>query len=279
MRKPDPRKVIYPAAGVIREDSNSTGDPLVIRDGEDHLMSYEIGPKEAAAAKGEPKRRYVVRLFDSMAPRYDLITWVISLGQTSSWRRRALKGLGLGPGSAVLDVGTGTGWAARHLKKLYPDSMVQGMDPSLQMLEEAKRLDPAGIYFHGDVVSIPRHDASFDLVTTVFTTRNFQDLDAALSEMVRVLRDGGRLLVLDTFPPQGSMLWKAVNRFWLGRVVPILAAPLGGRESFEYLSESILKHVSPAEMALKLKKLGCRDVELKNYSLGSATRILAVKDR
>jgi ubiquinone/menaquinone biosynthesis C-methylase UbiE len=105
-------------------------------------MNTEIGPREAATAKGETKRRYVVRLFDAMAPRYDLITWIISLG----------------------------------------------------------------------------------------------------------------------------------------RVVPILAAPLGGRESFEYLSESILKHVSPAEMAEKLEKLGCRDVELKNYSLGSATRVMAVKD-
>jgi len=241
------------------------------------VESVTLDPKTAAATKGEARRAYVRALFDRLAPRYDTLNLVISLGQTTWWRRRALSGLGLEAGARVLDVGTGTGWVARRLKKAYPGVAVEGIDSSEGMLAQARRRDPEGAYFEGDAAAIPRPDGSYDLVTTVFTTRNFHDLPAALREMVRVLRAGGRLLILDTFPPRGPGPFRAASRLWLERVVPAIAAPFSDRESFEYLAETVRTHVSPDEIARTLRDLGCSEVRIEHYSFGTATRILAAK--
>ncbi|MFA6032573.1 MAG: class I SAM-dependent methyltransferase [Myxococcota bacterium] len=235
------------------------------------------GPLDVAGSQGEAKRTYVKRMFDSLAPRYDSLTFLVSLGQTSIWRRRALSGLGLVDGSAVLDVATGTGVAARRTRKVYPGSVVEGMDPSDGMLAEAARLDPAGAYFKGDAESIPRPDNSYDLVTAVYATRNFHDLDTAVREMVRVLKPGGRVLVLDSFLPEGSTAWRVINRLWLERIVPIIVSPFADSRAFVYLAASIRRHVTPAALAAMFSAAGCDTVRVDHYSFGSATRIIGTK--
>ncbi len=233
---------------------------------------------QAAALRGEPKRVFVRDLFDRLAPRYDRLNLVISLGQTTLWRRAALSDLDLRSGQRVLDVGCGTGWTGRFLRDRCPGLEIEGLDLSPGMIAEAQRRDPQGRYFEGDAAAIARPEASYDLVTTIYTSRNFPDPDRALSELVRVLRPGGRLVLLDTFPPGGPAPWRAFHAFWLRHAVPALVRPFADPNAFAYLAESILAHLPAAEMARRLEGLGC-ETEVRAYSLGAAYRILATKSR
>ncbi len=239
-------------------------------------MTAPPTPADAAALRGDGKRAFVRDVFDRLAPRYDGLNLVISLGQTTLWRARAFSGLELRPGARVLDVGCGTGVSVRALRARYPGVRVEGLDLSEGMIEEARRRDPGGAYEVGDVTALPHGDAAFDLVTTVYTTRNFPDLDRALDELVRVTRPGGRVLVLDSFPPRAGSAFGALHATWLREVVPRLVAPFADRRSFEYLAESILRHVEPEELAARFRRRGC-DAEVRSYSLGAATRVLATR--
>ncbi len=245
--------------------------------GIDRAMN-ESSPSPAAAARmrGEPKRAFVQALFDRLAPRYDGLNLVISVGQTSLWRRRALAGLHLSPGQRALDVGCGTGWTVRWMRARWPGVTVEGLDLSPGMVAEARRRDPEGRYFEGDAAAIDRPDGDYDLLTTIYTSRNFPEPDRALAEMVRVLRPGGRLLLLDTFPPQGPGALRTFHAFWLRRMVPALVRPFADPKAFAYLAESILAHVPAEVMAERLERLGCR-VVLRRYSAGIACRLLATK--
>jgi len=236
-----------------------------------------ITPREAVQLRGDDKRVVVRRIFDTIAPSYDLLNLVISLGQTTWWRRRALRALGLRAGERVLDVGCGTGWVVQHLRGRTQGLEVEGMDLSPGMLAEARRLDPTGVYFEGDVCEIGRVDGYYDLVVTVFTSRNFPDLEPSVAEMMRVLRPGGRLLVLDSFPAPPGSLWSRVQGLWMGRVVPLLVRPFADPKAYGYLAHSIANHVSAQELAELCRAQGASEVEIESYSFGSATRILATK--
>lgn len=225
--------------------------------------------------RGDDKRHFVRGVFDRLAGHYDAMNLLISLGQTTWWRWRALSGLSLRSGAKVLDVGCGTGWVVRHLARRYPGTVIEGMDLSAGMLEAARARDREATYFQGDVTDIPRPDGTYDLVTTVFTLRNFPDLDASLDEMCRVLAPGGRLLVLDGFPPRGPRLWRAFHAFWMRRVVPALVRPFADASAYRYLAESILAHVAPEEVARRLEVRGLKVERVRLFGLGSAAVIVA----
>ena len=240
-------------------------------------MSFDrLPPEKGVELKGEEKRQFVQSMFDRIARRYDLMNLLISLGQTTYWRKAALKGLRLKPGQKVLDVGCGTGWASRHIKKVYPGISVEGMDISKGMLSVAKRLDPEGVYFQGDVCSIPRQENTYDLVMTVFTLRNFPSLEKALEEMVRVTKPKGRVLILDTFPVKNKVL-RLLHTFWLKNVVPLLVWPFTNQRAYRYMAESIFRHKTQEEVIALLRNLGCHKEEITHYSFGIATRILVEK--
>ncbi len=243
-----------------------------------HTTETVISPEGATRLRGDDKRAYVRTMFDRLAPRYDRLNLVISLGQTSLWRRRALADLGLEPGARVLDVGCGTGWVVQHLRKRYPGSRVEGMDLSPGMLEEAQRIDPNGAYFEGDVCQIPREDGTYDLVTTVFTSRNFPDLERSVREMLRVLAPGGRLLVLDSFPSARRGPWAAVQTFWMRWVVPVLVRPFADTGAYGYLAASIENHVDAATFVDICRRNGADAVRAVPYSLGSATCVVATRN-
>jgi demethylmenaquinone methyltransferase/2-methoxy-6-polyprenyl-1,4-benzoquinol methylase len=144
------------------------------------------------------------------------------------------------------------------------------------MLNEARRRDPGGRYFLGEVSSIPRPEGSYDLVTTVFTLRNFPDLDEVLHQMLRVLKPGGRLLMLEAFRPAEAPAWfRAMHELWLRRVIPLLAWPLGGPEPYRYLGESILRFLTVSEFSQRLTAIGAAVEEVRTFSMGAAARIMA----
>lgn len=234
-------------------------------------------PQDVPSLPSEQKRDYVRGMFDRLAPSYDRMNLVISVGQTTLWRWRALAGLSLGAGKRVLDIGTGTGWVVTYLRRKYPGTLVEGSDLSPGMLVEARRIDPEGVYFEADVSELPCEDESYDLLTTVFTSRNFPELEKAVSEMMRVTKPGGSVLVLDSFPmPEGS-LWGAFQQFWMGKVVPILVRPFADPDSYRYLAASIMNHVTAEQLSDLFRAHGATSVTISPYSFGSATRVYATK--
>lgn len=237
-------------------------------------MSHD--PTDAVGLRGEDKRRIVVDMFDRIAPHYDTLNHLVSLGQTGLWRHRALATLDLPSGVRVLDVGCGTGSVTRWMQDRRPDVTLEGMDPSTVMLAQARELAPEATFFAGDAGHIDRPDGTFQAVTTCYTTRNFADLQPALAEMLRVLAVGGTLLILDSFPP-GNRVVGAAQRFWLGHVVPALVAPFSDAKAYRYLARSIDAHVPVARLAQMLGELGCDDVTVTPLSLGAAHCVRAIR--
>lgn len=237
----------------------------------------EIAPAAATRLRGDDKRAFVRTLFDRLAPRYDRLNLLISLGQTTWWRKRALARLELRPGARVLDVGCGTGWVVQYLRGRYPGLELEGMDLSPGMLAEARRQDPQGSYFEADVCNIDRPSDHYDLVCTVFTSRNFPDLTASVAEMMRILAPGGRLLVLDSFPAPSGSAWAHLQSIWMDWIVPVLVRPFADPDAYGYLAASIRNHVATDELAALCRQHGAETVTIDHYSFGSASRVLATK--
>ena len=232
--------------------------------------------EEAVKIRGEEKTNYVRSMFDSIASNYDLVNLLISLGQTSLWRNNALKKLQLKGDERLLDVGCASGIVCKILKQKHPFLKIEGMDLSPEMILEAQKKYPQIEFFEGDVMAIPRKDKDFDVLTTVYTLRNFPNLEESLNEMVRTLKPGGKLLILDAFPPK-SKLFSFFHRLWMQKIVPFLVRPFADPEPYRYLGESIFKHVSVDIVVEHLTSNNMEITELKNYSFKSAAAIIALK--
>ena len=243
-----------------------------------NLDNQTITPLKATQLQGEDKRQYIHTLFDNIATKYDFIRTIVFLGQTSAWYRQALRDLELQPGMKVLDVGCGTGESTRFLTNSYPDIEVEGLDLSPRMLEVARNWDSVSNYFEGDVCNIERPDGSYDLVITAFTFRNFPDKQTSLQEMIRVLRPGGRLLILDHFQPQ-KILLKQAYTFWMSQIVPQIVKPfIEDSTPYRYLAQSIINQLSMSEFAELINGFGAKVTETNFYGGGASGRLIAIKD-
>jgi demethylmenaquinone methyltransferase/2-methoxy-6-polyprenyl-1,4-benzoquinol methylase len=200
-------------------------------------------------------------MFDRIAGRYDLLNSVMTAGLHHRWRQRAADRTELGPGDAALDVCCGTGDLALELAaRVAPDGRVIGCDFSEPMLdlarEKAAAQDVAGVRFEwADALRLPYDDGRFDAVTVGFGVRNLADLDAGLREMRRVLRPGGRLVILEITQPTRPPL-STFYSLWFDRVVPALGALAGDPEAYSYLPESVRSFPSPRGLAEKMDAVG-----------------------
>lgn len=160
----------------------------------------------------------------------------------------------------------------------YGCTSVEGLDCSPVMLREAAARHPGRRFTRGDACALPYADASFDIVTTVFTLRNFPDMQTSLREMVRVLSPGGTLLVVDAFPPADGLM-RRLLAMWLNFVVPLLAAMVTRRDPkpYRYLAASIQQTVAVDAVAAALRDAGCEDVAVRTYTFGAAARVMATK--
>lgn len=214
--------------------------------------------------------RRIAEMFDRVSPRYDLLNRVLSFGTDRSWRRRAIALARLGPGGRAVDVGAGTGDLTFALERASaPGALVIAADLSPGMLAVARRRGRIRAVL-ANAEALPFSDASLDRVITGFTVRNVGDLPRSLAEFRRVLRPGGRAVILELSHPRGP-LFPLLYRLYFERVAPLLAALLGGdREAYRYLPRSLRPFPRPEALALLLRDAGFSAVRFERLTLGIA---------
>jgi demethylmenaquinone methyltransferase/2-methoxy-6-polyprenyl-1,4-benzoquinol methylase len=203
----------------------------------------------------------VNRMFDRVAGRYDALNSLMTAGLHHRWRERAAQQTELGPGDSALDVCCGTGDMALELARLVtPDGHVVGCDFSEPMLdlarEKAAERGAGGVRFEwADALELPYDGERFDAVTVGFGVRNLADLDRGLREMARVLKPGGRAVILEITQPTRPPL-SLFYSLWFDRIVPLLGALSSNPEAYSYLPESVRSFPSPRGLAEKLDAAG-----------------------
>lgn len=215
-------------------------------------------------------------MFDRIAPRYDLLNRLLSFGTDLSWRRRAALVARLGDGARALDVGTGTGDFALALLARSPRSAtVTGVDISAGMLRVADRraakagLGPRYERLIASVESLPFADRTFDVAVAGFVVRNLGDIPQGLREMRRVLRPGGRAVILDLHTPRNPTVRRLYRAY--SSLSPRLAAAVGGdRDAYRYLPRSIEAFYDPETLATLLRNAGFTRVRFERLTFGIA---------
>jgi demethylmenaquinone methyltransferase/2-methoxy-6-polyprenyl-1,4-benzoquinol methylase len=211
----------------------------------------------SATGEGTLQEPQVRAMFDRIAGFYDVMNSVMTAGLHHSWRRRAADLAAVGPGDRVLDVATGTGDLALELAGRAGE--VIGSDFSEQMLARARAKAPGGsapITFEwGNALELPYADGEFAAATVGFGARNFSDLDRGLAEMTRVVRPGGRVVVLEITTPTRPPL-STFYRVWFDRVVPMIGRLAGDPEAYSYLPNSVKRFPGPHELAARMDRCG-----------------------
>jgi demethylmenaquinone methyltransferase / 2-methoxy-6-polyprenyl-1,4-benzoquinol methylase len=212
------------------------------------------------ARSGTLPETQVRAMFDRIAGVYDLMNSVMTVGMHHRWRQRAADLAAVGPGDRVLDVATGTGDLAVELAtRVAPGGEVIGSDFSERMLELARAKAPDVRFEWGNALDLDYPDDSFDAVTVGFGARNFSDLAAGLSEMTRVVRPGGRVVVLEITTPQRPPLsW--FFGVWFDRVVPVLGRAAGDPEAYSYLPSSVRRFPDARALGAAMTAVGLVDV-------------------
>jgi demethylmenaquinone methyltransferase/2-methoxy-6-polyprenyl-1,4-benzoquinol methylase len=198
---------------------------------------------------------------------------VMTAGLDGRWRRATIAAAGLRPGQRVLDVATGTGKLAHATARaVAPGGEVVGLDASGRMLDRARRADNGGgiRWVRADALALPFDAAAFDAVTIGFGLRNLPDLDAGLREMARVLRPGGRLVVLEIAEPRNSA-GRLLYATWFRRIVPLLGRVVGRAAAYAYLPASLERYPRPAEVATRMRAAGFDVVRWRWLPTGMAT--------
>ena len=214
----------------------------------------------------DAKLAYNRRLFSTIAPRYDLITRVLSYGQDARWKRRVreiVDGEGQGHlerSRTVLDLACGTGDVALSVSD---GRRVVGLDLTLAMLEIARRRSTSVAWLAGDMTRLPFAAATFDVVTTSYGLRNVPDIDAAVREIARVLRPGGLLVSLDFNKPE-SPLVRGIYLGYLTAVGGLLGLLLhGDSETYRYIPHSIRRYPGAKGVADLMRRSGFGDVRVE----------------
>lgn len=228
--------------------------------------------EEDRLPEGDEKVRAVRSMFDTIAPRYDLVNRVLTFGMDSGWRRKTVAALGLGPRSRVLDLACGTGDLCRVL--LSAGHRPVGIDLSAGMLAAARTTAPL---VHADSLALPVPAASVDGVTCGFALRNFVDLGAFFAELTRVVRPGGRIALLDATTPPNPVL-RMGHGFYFGRVVPLIGGLLSDPAAYRYLPRSLAYLPEPFELVAMLVAAGFADARRTLLSGGIAQLVGATRD-
>jgi demethylmenaquinone methyltransferase/2-methoxy-6-polyprenyl-1,4-benzoquinol methylase len=208
----------------------------------------------------------IAAMFDGVAGRYDRTNTILSFGQDRAWRRATRRALDLRPGELVLDLAAGTGVSTEELARSGAE--VIGVDLSLGMLRAGRAVRPGVTLLAGDALALPFDDGVFDAATISFGLRNMQDIAAALGELARVTRPGGRLVICEFSHPTVTPV-RVVYLEYLMRALPAVATRVSSNpEAYCYLAESIRAWPDQAGLAALLGAAGWTEVAWRNLTGG-----------
>ena len=253
-----------PTGDAVPTDALPTGDAVPT----DALPTGDAVPTDALPT-GDAKRQAVRTMFDTIAPRYDLVNRVMTFRMDVGWRRRTVGALGLSLGTTVLDIACGTGDLCRDLTAagLRP----VGLDLSYGMLAAARTDSPL---LQGDALGLPVRSGSVGGLTCGFALRNFVELEPFFQEAARVLRPGGRIALLEVATPPQPLL-RFGHQIYFGRVVPLIGGLLSDKAAYRYLPRSVTYLPPIDDMLASLRSAGFVHVERTLLSTGIAQLITA----
>ena len=220
---------------------------------------------------GPEKARAVRRMFDTIAPRYDLVNRVMTFGLDVRWRKRTVASLGLPAGARILDLACGTGDLCREVARA--GFVPVGIDFAWGMLAAARTHAPL---VQADITRLPVADGAADGITCGFALRNVVALEAAFAEMARALRPGGRIALLEVAEPRRSVMRKG-HSFYFNRVVPKIGGALSDREAYSYLPRSVAYLPPSDELLATIARAGFTAVERTLLTAGAAQLITGTR--
>jgi len=228
------------------------------------------------------KKEQVAMMFNRIASRYDLMNTILSFGIYISWKRKLVRQLRTVTPQTILDVATGTGDIAIELAKLQPEKII-GVDISDEMLSFGRKkiaernLSSLITLQHGDSENLQFADNNFDAVTVAYGVRNFENLSKGLSEMYRVIKPNGKIVILEFSQPHNTFFRK-IFHFYFHQICPMIGKWItGDRSAYTYLPQSVKVFPEGKKFTALLDQTGFRQTQCKPLTFGIATLYTGIK--
>ncbi|WP_290540574.1 bifunctional demethylmenaquinone methyltransferase/2-methoxy-6-polyprenyl-1,4-benzoquinol methylase UbiE [Alistipes sp.] len=224
----------------------------------------------------QTKKEEVRKMFDNIAPKYDLLNHTLSMSIDRVWRRRVVNEVRRAKPGRILDVATGTGDLAIAMARRIRDVQVLGVDLSEQMLAVARRkieargLDGRIVLDRGDAEHLAVADASVDVATVAFGVRNFGDLETGLRELARTIKPGGKVVILEFSRPR-NRAFRALYEFYSYKILPRIGGLVSrDKQAYEYLPASVGEFPAPEAFMEMMSRAGFRNCRARSQSFGIA---------
>jgi demethylmenaquinone methyltransferase/2-methoxy-6-polyprenyl-1,4-benzoquinol methylase len=230
---------------------------------------------------GEEKKKFVQSMFDEISPRYDFLNHLLSFGLDIVWRRRLVKLLPRDLPGPILDVAAGTGDVGLHIMKSKPDAVVVSIDYAFQMTrinkeKAAAKEYPGIIVLQGDGENLPFQEGSFSALTIAFGFRNIGHYQVAIDEFHRVLKPGGRLLLLE-FSESRLWLIRKIYGWYFRKILPVIATLFSKSYAYRYLPESVEHFPTRGKIREMLSETNFKNIEIMNITFGTVILVSAEK--
>lgn len=226
-----------------------------------------------AHLQGQERARYVQEMFGRIAGRYNLLNRIMTFGQDMRWRRYVVQQAQLPEGGKLLDLATGTGDIAFEALRSVPTAQIVGADFAIPMMRVGQNMASGKriAWAAADALQLPFASNQFDAVVSGYLVRNVIDIPRTLAEQKRILKPGGRIVILDTTPPPDNLL-KPFIQLHLNVVIPLLGRLVGGKaaaDAYSYLPESTQAFKTPEELAALMQTAGFQNVSYKTFMFGT----------